>query len=141
VPWLFVINSSTALEWVLTERRMAFRAGVATSRLHVGDLWAIYATRRALPREESGQVVATGEVVSPVQPGIVTVAGVEYANSCALKVQVAVPGGNGVPIKPLVERLRFIVYKDGWAGYLRRSMVEIKPTDFELFVSELERRM
>lgn len=140
MPWLFVLNNRPALDWVLEHRRMAFKESVLTAKLKLGDQVAVYATRHALPRADSGQVVATGEITSDVELGALDVAGVEYAKSCAVEFAPWPPLGSGVPLAPLVDRLRFIVYKDGWAGYLRRSMVEIKYDDLTLFKTQLVRR-
>ncbi len=68
-------------------------------------------------------------------------AGTEYAKSCSVKFDPVPAVGKGVALQPLVEKLKFIVYKDGWAGYLRRSVVEIKYEDFELLASELSQRL
>jgi hypothetical protein len=139
VPWLFVLNNRPALDWVLEYGRMAFKESVSTSKLKSGEQVAVYATRQALPRVDSGQIVAVGEVVSSVEVRPVDVAGVEYAKSCAVEFAPGPPPGNGAPLAPLVDRLRFIVYKDGWAGYLRRSIVEIKYEDLVLLKDELRR--
>lgn len=140
MPWLFVLNNRPALDWVLEHGRMAFKESVSTAKLKAGEQVAVHATRQALPRADVGQIVATGEIVGAIEAGPVDVAGVEFAKSCAVNFAQGPPLGSGVPLAPLVDRLRFIVYKDGWAGYLRRSIVEIKYDDLALFKEELSAR-
>jgi hypothetical protein len=143
MPWLVVINNGQALDWVLNEQRMAFKESVSVAKLSVGAPIAIYATKAAFrkPSVDEGQLVASGRVAGDIVHEPVHVAGATYAKWCALALDAVPPLRHGAPFRPLVPSLKFIVYKDGWFGYLRRTLVEVNYDDFRVLASAVRSRL
>jgi hypothetical protein len=121
---------------------MAFRERVPFKKLEPGDDVALYVTRGAFnnPTRDQSQVVAIGRVASEVKVERVQVAGARYHAWCELELTEILPLREGVPFRPLVEKLDFIVKKPAWSRYLQRTLVEVSDRDFALVRSEVRKR-
>jgi hypothetical protein len=134
MPWLIVLGEKTALEWVLQNQRMAFRAHVPTTELRVGAPIALYVTRGAFhsPVRDESHIAALGKITSEVRSEPVEVAGELYQSWCSLSLEVSSPLRRGLPFRPLVDQLEFIRKKQGWSMYLKRTLVQISDRDFSI---------
>lgn len=142
MAWLVVLGEREALEWVLRSKRMAFRAHVPTASISVGDRLALYVTRGAhhSPTRDEAQVLATGEFASAVENVPAVVAGEQFPRSCRIRLDEPVlQPREGLPFRPLVDRLTFIRKKDGWAAYVRTTLVKLPDDDLALLRRELEK--
>ncbi len=143
--WLIVIGYRAALEWVLDNGRMAFRETVATDTIAQGDLFAIYATQRALadwkrvPQES--RIVALGTIGSKVSADLRTVADMPLHKSCDLRIKYRLPLDEGILFRPLIPQLSFIKSKETWAGYLHRTLVPLPDRDFRVISTAVQTAM
>ena len=145
MPRLIVLSERTAVEWVLQHERMAFLGHVKTDAIRPGTPIALYVTRGAFhsPTRDEAQIIAIGRVASDVVTASVQIAGRSYEKSCSLILDARAPLREGLPFRPLVDRLEFISKKHAWAIYLRRTLVPISNDDFQVirreFLAFLER--
>jgi hypothetical protein len=131
---LIVLSNAVAASWVLENEAMAFRSSVRGRRPSPGDRFAIYVSRGAHrnPSRDEAQIVAIGTIQSEAIERPVTVAGQRYELICALSIDTQLPLRKGVPFRPLVNSLQFIRKKNGWASYVRRTIVAIPEADYDL---------
>jgi hypothetical protein len=140
---LCIIGDRDALAWVLTERRMAFPAGRASSasRLRVGDRLFLYTTRGCFknPGRDRGRVIGSALVQTAVErfPVPVEISGRRFDLGCRLDVDGLAPFGAGVPLQPLAERLRVFPDAKTWSAWMRRALLFLPPADADLIASEL----
>lgn len=144
MPWLIVIGDQEPLDWVLKNERMAFRDTVRTQDIEPGERFAIYVTRGAFrnPTRGFSQIVALGEFKGGIERKAATVAGESYARSARLSITATVKDvKDGLPFKPLVDKLAFIRVKSGWPTYVRRTLVSIPETDFKTIENAFKKKL
>ncbi|HVX19223.1 MAG TPA: hypothetical protein VHA73_14430 [Acidimicrobiales bacterium] len=132
--WLFVIGDTTALDWVVDHKRMAFRDHIRqTSLLRKGDRCVFYVTRGAFhnPTRDRARVFAVGEITSGLDTKPVEIAGETFNKSVRFKFhREPVPARDGMEFKPLIDRMGFINKPETWHAYLRKALVQISDKDF-----------
>jgi len=143
---MFVIGEAEALDWVLTEERMAFRAHVKTVELAVGDRVAIYASRGTWhnPTRDRAQLAAIGSISRSVAEKEIAVGSETMPAWCELSFSMKLPSRDGVEFAPLVPRLSFITKKESWGTALRRTIVRLPERDLAVLekalAAEIKRR-
>ena len=143
MPWLIVVGEAEALTWILANKRMAFRSYVRTGALAEGQRFAFYVTRGAFhnPSRDEGQIGGVGRIATDLEAKPVTVMGEEFDRSVGLDIAATTPPRQGLPFKPLIPKLDFIVKKDGWAAYLRQTLVQVSDKDFNLISEAFQRHL
>jgi hypothetical protein len=146
VPWIIVLGNRDAIEWVMTEGRMAVSPRVSTLP-DEGDKAILYTARGAFgnPTDHRAQVVGLATVAGPVRHKDVVVAGQTYARSFPLDIAEAVDAVPyaGLDFYPLVDRLDFVLNKapTNWGGYLRRPLVHISDKDYKTIATAFRRHV
>lgn len=143
--WLIVLAEAEALRWVLRERRMAFSPGQCrrASGIQPGDELVLYVARGAFhnPTRDQSHLAGLARVVTPVQslrrPRII--AGRSFSCGCDLELYIVLPERQGVPVRPLVPRLRFIKRKEVWGHYFRGGLIRLSSRDFQLLRHALQK--
>lgn len=130
--WLVVVGERDALEWIFDNGRTAFRDHVRADAVRLGDPFAIYVTRGAFhnPARDEAQIAALGQFTTDLEDAPVTIADETFGRSVGTGFDTVLPPRNGMPFKPLVNSLDFIAKKESWSVYLRRSLVPLKPKDY-----------
>jgi hypothetical protein len=143
--WLVVFAEIDGLRWVVKNRRMAFSAGTCprASQINPGDDLILYVARGAFhnPTRDRSRLGGLATVNSSVTPfrRPVKIAEREFTCGCDLDIRLLLPERQGVPMDPLVLKLRFIKRKDRWGSYLRGGLIPLPRRDFRMLVRELER--
>lgn len=141
--YLLILGDRDAIAWVLGEERMAFpaTARAEVDRLSEGDDLLIYATRGAFgnPTRDRGRVIGHAVVTSPVSPLDEPVSFAErvYPRGCELRVESLAPWGQGVELRPLVERLEAFPDVRSWSVRLRRPLLRLPQADADLLLDAL----
>jgi hypothetical protein len=138
--WLFILNNPDAVDWVFSNRRMAFRSLRApATRVKRGDSFAIYLSTRALvpyvgshnrALDFGPRIVAVGDVASDVQRRSLRVAGLDFQGSCRLDIQTRVDPIEAPSFKELIPDLTFITKKDKWQFFVFRTLIPLPMQDF-----------
>lgn len=129
--WLMVLNEREAIQWVRDARRLAFTEGLCARarRIAVGELIILYAGRTAYhqPLRDRYQLIGAARCLRRVKRlgKPLTLAGREFACGCPIDIMRWFPPRQGVDFLPLVPRLGFIVRKDAWGHYMRRSLIRL----------------
>lgn len=141
--YLLVIGEAAALEWVLSERRMAFPAlrRSQAAALEIGDELLIYTTRGCFhnPTRDAGRVMGLATVKSKAQDLDKPVIFGErrYTSGCDLDVQGVASAHQGVELRSLVPELHVFPDAGSWSVRLRRPLVPLDEHDARL----LKRRL
>lgn len=134
-----MIGEAEALEWVLREKKMAFRSHVRTSELAVGDRVAIYASRGCWhnPTRDRAQLAAVGVIRTSISQGSIDVGPETMPAWCDLSLTACLPSRQGLEFAPLTPRLSFINNKQAWGASLRRTIVRVPEKDLDLMEKAL----
>jgi hypothetical protein len=143
--WVSVLGEAEGLRWVLKNSRMAFTEAMAdrAQGISEGDGLVLYAGRGAFhnPTRDESQLVGVARVTSPSrrlrQP--IEIAGRGFVVVCDLDIEESLPERSGVPIKPLVSRLKLVKRPEVWGQYFRKGLVEIGQRDFQLLARAVRR--
>ena len=136
--WLVVLGEVDGLRWVMANRRMAFtavRQSLAT-KIQLGDRLIVYVGRGAYhnPTRDRSQIIGVATVRTRVR-GLrmpLKIGGREFVCDCGLKIDIALPERNGVPIQPLIRKLSFVKRPEVWGQYFRSSLAPLSTSDFRL---------
>jgi hypothetical protein len=141
--YLLILGDRDAIAWVLDEERTAFpaTARAEVDRLAAGDELLIYATRGAFgnPTRDRGRVIGHAVVTSAVSPldEPVVFGEREYPRGCELRVESLAPWGQGVELRPLVERLDAFPDPRSWSVHLRRPLLRLPKSDADFLLDAL----
>ncbi|RSN51512.1 hypothetical protein [Actinomadura sp. WAC 06369] len=142
--YLLILGDREPIAWVLSEHRTAFPATsrAEVDRLAEGDELFVYATRGAFrnPTRDRGRVIARAVVASPVavldEP--VTFGDRAFPRGCDLRIDSLAPWGEGVELRPLVERLAAFPDARSWSVRLRRPLLHLAEPDAAVLRDALE---
>lgn len=144
--YLLILGDREAIAWVLREQRMAFPATsrAEVDRLAIGDELLIYTTRGAFrnPTRDRGRVIGTATVASSIEPldTPVEFGGRVFPRGCAITVESLTPWGEGVELRPLVDRLHAFPNPRAWSIRLRRPLLQLPSGDASLIRRSLQER-
>jgi hypothetical protein len=142
MPWLIVVGNVKALQWILNEGSMGFRSHVRTEAMHVGDRFAIYTSKGAYgnPARDESQILALGHIASPVSTRSVRVGDEQFAKSCSISIDRALPLNKGVIFRNLVPEMDFLM-RDfrRWPGAVHKTLVKVSTDDFARIESAFDR--
>lgn len=136
--WVVVLAEAEGLRWVLEHSRMAWTEASSrrASRVRPGDRLVLYVARGAFhnPTRDESQLLGLAEVLSPVRRfrKPVEIAGRRFVCGCDLRLEVVLPEREGVPVRPLVNRLSFVKRKDVWGQYFRSGLVQVPAADLRV---------
>jgi hypothetical protein len=136
--WVLVIGEAEGLHWVLKNSKMAFTEAMSkrAGGIQPGDGLILYVGRGAFhsPTKDESQLAGVATVRSNASRSrkAIPIAGREFTTVCGIDVEIALPERRGVPIKPLVSRLRVVKRPEVWGQYFRQGLIEITKKDFDL---------
>jgi len=143
MAYLAVLGERAAIRWLLEQQRIAFpatpRAEVAD--LSQGDRLLLYATRGAWhnPGRDRGRVIGSAVVTSAVRllDEPVEIAWMRFRSGCDLDIDGVVRYPDGLELRPLVDRLDAFPKPHAWSIYLRRPLLRLSESDYELLTGAL----
>jgi hypothetical protein len=136
-PFLLVIGNREALQWIITEQRLAFPAGRGSrflSEVQQGTELVLYTTRGCFrnPTRDRGRVIGIAEVTSAVGALRETVqfGDRSFPVGCSVSLPEIAQFGEGVELAGLVDRLPS--FPRQWAIHIRKTLVPIGEKDLEI---------
>jgi hypothetical protein len=139
--WLFVLGEQRAIEWVVTNRTMAFRDHLPAHRVQKGDRFVLYVTRGAFhnPTRDRARVFATGTIIGVSLDEPVEVDEETFRQSVRLRWDAKpLRPQQGAEFSTLVRQLAFISKPDYWFAYVRKALVPITNADFETLAAAVD---
>lgn len=136
---IFVVGSRVALEFILDNEVMAFRAAVKTELLTEGMKFAIYTTRGAYgnPSKDRSQILALGRLVSGVTDHPHSIGHELFPRSCQLRIEARLPWRNGLLFEPLIDELAFVGGRRRYSSVFHRTIVKVPVKDFDRISSDV----
>lgn len=131
--WILVISRATSLEAIVDLRVMGFRAHVPAHEIAEGDQFLMYLTTLAFGNPSTGvsRLVGAGRFVDAPVTKPIEILGEEYPTRVSIGIDAVIePLQDGIPFKPFIPDLEFIVKKHVWPSYLRKTIVPITERDF-----------
>lgn len=140
VYWMFVFGDSRALQWVIDNKRMAFRQHVRTDEVSAGHRFVVYTSRGAYgnPTKDDAQVLGIGSITSAVGEGDVAIGNEVFSKSCKVEMEVVLPLRSGIKFRPLIPRLAFVKGSERrWPSAVHRTLVKLPPQDFDVIAAAI----
>jgi hypothetical protein len=141
--WLLILGHAAGLRWVLQNSRVAFSKGRTPLALRIrqGDEIFLYVGRSAFknPTRDESQLLGIARASQCVAPlsSPVRIGDRTFVSGARLELGTILPKRAGVPFRPLISRLSFIIRKKVWSAYMRPGLIRLSNDDARVLRSAL----